>query len=126
MLTSRGLGNVLGDLAEMGFDARWGVLGAHHAGLRHKRDRIWIVAHPDKGDEYRGGGAVQVGRRRSASEVANDGQLIRPKWTTEPGVPIVAHGVARRVDKLGAIGNGQVPCVAASAWRLLSSNVHSW
>ena len=28
MLTSRGLGTVLGDLAAMGFDARWGVLGA--------------------------------------------------------------------------------------------------
>jgi DNA (cytosine-5)-methyltransferase 1 len=27
MLLSRGLGRVLGDLAEMGFDAKWGVLG---------------------------------------------------------------------------------------------------
>ena len=44
MLTSRGLGRVLGDLAEMGYDARWGVLGAVHAGAPHKRDRIWIVA----------------------------------------------------------------------------------
>ena len=44
MLTSRGLGTVLGDLAAMGFDAEWGVLGAHHAGAPHKRDRIWIVA----------------------------------------------------------------------------------
>ena len=45
MLTSRGLGRVLGDLAEMGHDARWGVLGAVHAGAPHKRERIWIVAH---------------------------------------------------------------------------------
>lgn len=45
VLTSRGLGTVLGDLAEMGFDARWGVLGAVHAGAPHKRERIWIVAH---------------------------------------------------------------------------------
>lgn len=35
ILTSRGLGRVLGDLAEMGFDARWGVLGAYHAGAPH-------------------------------------------------------------------------------------------
>ena len=44
MLTSRGLGRVLGDLATMGFDARWGVLGAADIGAPHQRDRIWIVA----------------------------------------------------------------------------------
>lgn len=43
-LTSRGLGTVLGDLAAMGYDAEWGVLGAHHLDAPHKRDRIWIVA----------------------------------------------------------------------------------
>ena len=45
VLTSRGLGTVLGDLAAMGYDARWGVLGAIDAGAPHKRERIWIVAH---------------------------------------------------------------------------------
>ena len=48
MLTVRGLGVVLGELAKMGYDARWGVLGAHHAGAPHKRDRIWIVANDSK------------------------------------------------------------------------------
>jgi DNA (cytosine-5)-methyltransferase 1 len=43
MLTSRGLGTVLGDLAALGYDARWGVLGAHHVGAPHKREQIWIV-----------------------------------------------------------------------------------
>jgi len=43
MLTSRGLGRVLGDLASMGFDAKWGVLGAADVGANHQRDRIWIV-----------------------------------------------------------------------------------
>jgi DNA (cytosine-5)-methyltransferase 1 len=45
MLTSRGLGRVLGDLAAMGYDASWGVLGAVDAGAPHKRERIWIIAH---------------------------------------------------------------------------------
>jgi DNA (cytosine-5)-methyltransferase 1 len=44
MLTSRGLGVVLGELATMGFDARWGVLGAADVGANHQRDRIWIIA----------------------------------------------------------------------------------
>ena len=47
MLVGRGLGVVLADLAEMGYDAEWGVVGAHHAGAPHKRDRIWIVANSD-------------------------------------------------------------------------------
>ena len=43
LLTSRGIHRVLGDLAEMGFDARWGVVSAATVGAPHKRDRIWIV-----------------------------------------------------------------------------------
>ena len=31
MLVTRGLDRVLCDLAEMGFDAEWGIVGAHHA-----------------------------------------------------------------------------------------------
>lgn len=39
MLISRGLGRVLGDLAEMGFDAQWGVLGADDAGAERRGHR---------------------------------------------------------------------------------------
>jgi DNA (cytosine-5)-methyltransferase 1 len=45
MLTLRGFGVVLGDLASMGFDARWGVLSAAGVGAPHLRERIWILAH---------------------------------------------------------------------------------
>ena len=44
----------------------------------------------------------------------------RQWWETEPNVGRVAHGVAARVDRLKAIGNGQVPEVARRAWELLS------
>ena len=43
MLTSRGLGTVLADMAKMGFDAEWGVLSAADVGANHRRERIWIV-----------------------------------------------------------------------------------
>ena len=44
----------------------------------------------------------------------------RPEWwDIEPNVGRVAHGVASRVDRLKAIGNGQVPQVARTAWGLL-------
>jgi len=35
-------------------------------------------------------------------------------------VPRVANGAAARVDRLKAIGNGQVPIVAATAFRILT------
>jgi len=47
VITSRGLGVVLGDWAEMGYKAKWGVLGAVDAGAPHKRERMWIYAFPD-------------------------------------------------------------------------------
>lgn len=67
-LTVRGLGRVLGDLAAMGYDAEWGVLGAVHSGAPHKRDRIWIVAHPigDDCDTWRTESAGQLRKARLA------------------------------------------------------------
>ena len=269
MLTSRGLGTVLGDLAAMGFDAKWGVLGAADIGANHQRDRIWIVArwkgdlphaqhdrirwweqqqksvkeaHGEVADsasiglhneanecllEGEGRGEFQSEQPRYTSNVANTKELfsnggndnsriimeretqpqlgndsgtetlantrcelrserdsgnldtqeeigtsspilnqssgqgcgkievsdtssIRPQgqreheqsinstksrkgqtieplygrssdfWAVEPNVGRVADGVASRVDRLKAIGNGQVPLCAATAWRILT------
>ena len=44
LLTGRGLDIVLMDLALMGYDAEWGVLGADDAGACHRRKRIWVLA----------------------------------------------------------------------------------
>jgi DNA (cytosine-5)-methyltransferase 1 len=53
----------------------------------------------------------------SASEAWGIGS--RGWWDVEPNVGRVANGVAARVDRLKAIGNGQVPEVARTAWGLL-------
>ncbi|WP_365302973.1 DNA cytosine methyltransferase [uncultured Thiodictyon sp.] len=150
MLTVRGLGVVLGDLAALGFDARWGVLGAADVGAPHLRARLWIVAD-DQSTRRREG---RAGRSNSGGErepqqplqtVANtasarplpgahpgvhrsqegagawDEQSQRQSWwAVEPDVGRVAHGVAARVDRVRALGNGQVPACAAEAWRALS------
>jgi len=202
MLTSRGLGRVLGDLAAMGFDAKWGVLGAADVGANHQRDRIWIVAkwrgqlshaqHDRIGrweqqqasiKDTQGNlayassikGRCMEGRRASfdggekcgnlrgisasdsrlkqeekrqvlahATSIGQQGQrqyeqpiypaqgsdrqanyaesIGRPDfWSAEPNVGRVADGVAARVDRLKAIGNGQVPLCAATAWRILNA-----
>ena len=120
-LTSRGLGTVLGDLATMGFDARWGVLRASDCGFSHRRDRIWILAtntergewrpEPHDGEDRRVGGQQQpFAWDRTWLDV-----FARVRGTS--------NGVAHRLDRTDAIRNGQVPRVAATAFRLLSKNL---
>ena len=41
---SMGFGSVLGDLASLGYDARWEVLPAAAFGAPHLRERVWIIA----------------------------------------------------------------------------------
>ena len=117
-LISRGLGRVLGDLASMGYNAEWGVLGAHHAGAPHKRDRVWILAcYPDS--EGQPDKPVNDETSRLQRVEKNPRGALERLWKAMPDTFGMAHGVARRVDRLRSIGNGQVPAVAALAWTIL-------
>ena len=188
MLTSRGLGAVLADLAKIGFDAEWGVLSAADVGANHKRERIWIVGKSTEQSRFfshseynrngwrkqqqestkkttiadarckstwpdqslRSEGEISIGKNSSefCENISNsaiiglqgqrkfeqpintaqgrNGQATELEygrtsdfWSAEPNVGRVAHGLADRVDRLKAIGNGQVPLCAATAWELL-------
>ena len=44
-LTFRGGARVIGDLAEIGYDCEWQIVGADDMGAPHRRKRIWIVAY---------------------------------------------------------------------------------
>lgn len=188
-LRSRGLGRVLGDLAALGYDAQWGVLGADNLSGFHERKRLFILAYMP-GDGRRERRAEQQGEqgrpsvaggssnmadadkercretRRSkggggtgwnSSTLANPiEQRLEERWSagstesqlqttqlgsedclwldrefiqcgdgkvraTKPGICGVAHGVANRVDRISAIGDGQVPAVVAAMWQILSN-----
>lgn len=211
MLTSRGLGRVLGDLASIGYDAEWLVLGADDVGAPHRRERIWILAYAaghgrserraESAGRQGGSQAVQCGSQvadadsgrlevgvqqdgqqeaRQQAPFRNDTDRCNPDiphpnsqpaqgmvtgaqpgefrrsarlhggaggepsqgwWEAEPhmggvadgmasGLDIhgthagldvgrVATGVPSRVGRLKAIGNGQVPLCAATAFRIL-------
>lgn len=67
----------------------------------------------------------QMGRGRITQEVKKDGYTRGDEWRVEPDVGRVAYGVASRVDRLRAIGNGQVPAVVRAAWHLLSEGLIS-
>lgn len=109
-LAFRGLDGVLGDLASMGFDAVWGVFSAGDVGARHRRERMWIVAD-----------AVPIREWRDWSYQEIEVSGYRP-MQNQPEPARVADDVARRVDRINAIGNGQVPAVVRLAWNLLSSH----
>ena len=221
MLIHRGLGRVLGDLASMGYDAEYGVLGADGVGANHERKRMWILgakvddtnsarceregcqqdecsqegqpvtgntgtifsnassevveghseyvrngeartspaspaspvqALPREGgvcepwgqvhsdsrgtdaqswrdwcgvflsdtynDRHEGGGTQlaetqETQRLRIYNARGNECYGFHDWWQTEPDVGRVANGMASRVDRLKATGNGQVPAVAA-------------
>ena len=130
VLTSRGLHRVLGDLAEMGFDARWGVLGGSHAGAAQEGDRLWMAAtnrnHERMGKRHSPRPRTSPAQEARPMDLGDealgvvDSETAHPWWLSEPDVGRMAHGVADRLDKSRAIGNGQVPAVASLAWQVLN------
>jgi DNA (cytosine-5)-methyltransferase 1 len=50
-LRKRGLDRVVGDLAALGYDAEWDCIRAADVGAPHRRDRLWLVAYPNRDGE---------------------------------------------------------------------------
>lgn len=64
--SGRWFGRVLGDLAEIGYDAEWHCIPASAIGANHHRDRVWIVAYPSGGKWQ--SGAKEQGVLRALQE----------------------------------------------------------
>ena len=71
-LLIRGMGDVLGGLAEIGYDAEWGCVSAASVGAPHLRKRIFIVAHTDS-DDRRGRSSSKPQKRRTRVEHGGGG-----------------------------------------------------
>jgi DNA (cytosine-5)-methyltransferase 1 len=122
-LLSSGMGSVLRDLAQSGYDAEWRVLSAAELGAPHLRDRVWIVAYPSEprlpfwgGSSLAGSREPQPKSQRRGSvfdELQDDTGLATDQgwWAVEPAVGRVAHGIPNRVDRLRGLGNAVVPQV---------------
>jgi DNA (cytosine-5)-methyltransferase 1 len=125
MLTVRGLGVVLGDLAGMGFDAKWGVFRASSIGAAHHRARIYLVAYPYgsklEGMDFTEPPCIDTQESRGRQFArAIDATLSADDYTSMPRNP---DDVARGMDGLKATGNGWVPAMAARAVWTLTHNV---
>jgi len=128
MLTSRGLGVVLGDLAEMGYYARWCVLGADDAGAIHHRKRLWLLAYTNSNrlESNREDRNIEEARRSTTGWTSKSAyvRIFTPEQHEDAVVSVRDdEPISYRVDRLKAIGNGQVPAVACLAWNILSEGL---
>lgn len=138
-LLDRGLGDVLGSLAESGYDSRWDCIPASAVGANHIRDRVYIVATDRTAEAVDGAGKEWLlpdseGRGQWTNQDDPNGQAqqdsiadavrdIGRTWWNESVYSGVDDGVAdRMVRRFKAIGNGQVPPVARLAWNILREN----
>lgn len=127
LLVGRGLARVLGDLAEIGYDAEWLVLGADAVGLPHRRARLWLLAHAAGLHRHARHSLEPRGTRQSQMQPGRlPGISLYQEWKEarqgDVRVGVFRRpddGVAPEVDELKALGNGQVPAVAATAFRVL-------
>ena len=128
ILTSRGLGVVLGDLAKMGYDARWCVLGADDVGAMHRRKRIWVLAYAEETrrprnvftNQKQAFQNIKLWERDTFYELLD---VEKQEYAFESEDQFILDGMASGMDELKAIGNGQVPAVAATAFIILSEGL---
>jgi DNA (cytosine-5)-methyltransferase 1 len=112
-LLVRGVDRVLGDLAEIGYDAEWQIVRADWFGLAHPRRRLFIVAHPSCESvekqilvQFQRGPSLQSGRVHWVGIPKPSGRDDQPELAG------VAHGVPDWVDRFKSLGNAVVPQIA--------------
>ena len=116
---------VVGELAEIGYDAEWQLVSAASQGATHVRERLFILAYPQR---------ERNGQHRQPTDVAETCRFgpidIRGKesnergqwWAHQPNMGRVVYGVPNRVDRLRGLGNSVVPQVAEYVGRLVMND----
>jgi DNA (cytosine-5)-methyltransferase 1 len=142
-LIGDGLATVLGDLAGLGYDAEWGVLGASEVGAPHRRRRIFILAHADLGwwrASARGGGGEGEpvlgegpgGPGLGGGLLADTGRIrvsgMEPQSIAGRGAPTAARRAGAELadavrdgsvspGSAAAVREGEVPPIIETHWR---------
>ncbi len=140
-LLGRGMGDVLGDLARLGYDAEWESLPAAAFGAPHIRERVFILAYPQctrlerparsrvektTKPSQRGAPVPHANGSRFSTHTQPYSQtkqsLVKAfrwldvgrcgEWAPEPDVRRVDDGSTGGMDRLRCLGNAVVPQVA--------------
>jgi len=111
-LAFRGLERVLADLAEIGFDAEWQTVSASAIGAPHARDRVWIIAYPQR-QGLSGLEPIWKGVCRQPRETPTQfgDEVIRcgSEWPMLGEYLRMGDGLPRPVDEVKSLGNAVVP-----------------
>jgi len=100
-LLHRGMGDVLGSLAAIGYDAEWHCISASDLGAPHSRERLWLVAYPE---------GQRPGQLRWLGRAAESEGIRDIHWPEhEPPNERVVVGLPDQVDRVTALGNALLP-----------------
>lgn len=126
-LLTRGMGDVLGTMATLGYDCQWHCIPAASVGAPHIRDRVFILAYSNRARS----------KERLASKARQNAWITKKPidcdhgkswtankhkvdwWAVEPKLDRLVHGVSSRVDRLRCLGNAVVPQVACVVGQIL-------
>ena len=106
-VTERAIERAANDLLEDRYNSKYIKVSAADLGADHIRDRFWLFAYSDL---YRQLCLSEYAKTQIVPQLRND------VWKTIPDQLRAPYGVADRMDRIKAIGNGQVPIVAAAAF----------
>lgn len=113
LVSSRGgwdFAEVLGDLASLGYDARWDRFRAADVGAPHRRERVFLLAYAAGGVRLRRP-PRQRGHAALCDQIAHDGELdhadtqrqrepaageVRAGWNAAVGANLMEHSVGGR------------------------------
>lgn len=98
---------VIGELAEIGYDAEWRVVSAAGLGAPHRRDRIIIVAYPCQQHGHGRGHRISQGEIRcwnALQEQADRGGGVMAYAQSGDGPSTQSHGVQTVYGKTAELG----------------------
>lgn len=114
-LLHRGMGEVLGDLADIRYDAQWDCVSACAVGAPHVRQRVFLVAHPDS-EHGRPGIWDSVTQAFRPLQSIDGFESARAGYRERMANPSAlyrdADGVPDRLERNRAIGNSVHPAIA--------------
>ena len=112
-VATRAIERAANDCASMGYKTEMLSLSAKDLGADHERERFWLLAYADDKGQL---------RRTVNAEMELCKEFRHRLWKTGPDYSRMDDGLAGRMERYEATGNGQVPVVAAAAlWSLANA-----
>lgn len=122
-LLSGGMGDVCGALAESGLRVEWDCVPAYACGSPQQRDRVWIVAHPDREGKLQPGWCFRYFWGRPVHR-GTGSQEWHHAWTDRlAALCRVDDGVSRRLGEIALLGNTVLPQIPEMIGRAILEDI---